>query len=310
MDKLLRILRLSALRSALVKAWPGPRILYIWDPRFVDYVGKLGEDLVCYHVYDNQSGFADGDWSRNLIIDQENRLLNRADLIVASHRILIELHGVEEKAVYCPAGVSESFVQRLQAPGCNEPLDLPKGKPRIGYTGAINKKFDLDILEAVADRNHVWDIVLVGEVGLKGGRLRQLQRLMMRPNIHVLGFKPWDQMPRYISAFDVGMLCYRETEWTRFCEIPLKLFEYFAAGKPVVASGLPDLRTLGGLVRFSKDPEEFCQNIERALAEDTERDKAKRIAVALENTWDRRADTVMDAIRRALEERSQARLRP
>ena len=55
-----------------------------------------------------------------------------------------------------------------------------------------------------------------------------------------LGPKPYDELPRYVAAFDVGIIPYAANSYTPSC-FPLKLYEYLAAGKPVVASGLPAL---------------------------------------------------------------------
>jgi len=61
---------------------------------------------------------------------------------------------------------------------------------------------------------------------------------LQAPNLHVLGARPYSQLPAYVQAFDVGIIPYIESPWTRTVD-PLKLLEYLAAGIPVVASRCP-----------------------------------------------------------------------
>ena len=302
-EAVLRAGRVIGFRNALMNGWTGPRILYVWDPHFVDYIGSFNEDLICYHIYDNHRAWFSNEADLAAMIEKENRLLQAADLIVTAHRLLADFHGVGDRAVYCPAAVSSVFIDRVSKVGSRTPPDMPTGGPVIGYVGAINTKVDLDVLEELASRDPSWKIVLIGWLIMSGQLLEQFNRFVARKNVFYLGAKPWDQLPGYMAHFDVGLLCYKPTEWSSFCVLTLKMFEYLAAGKPVVGGGLPHLSSMGGLIKISRDPQEFADNVEKSLAEDSPEKRQRRIAVARENTWDVRAVGVMAAIRQAIEGR-------
>ena len=95
-----------------------------------------------------------------------------------------------------------------------------------------------------------------------------LGRLARLGNVHWLGAVSYDELPRYVAAFDVALIPYLTNAYTRSC-FPLKTFEYLAAGKPVVASGLPELQGWSPTWSLVDDGDldGFSAAIERALDE-------------------------------------------
>jgi len=136
-------------------------------------------------------------------------------------------------------------------------------------------------------------IVLVGppaenaRAGLAG-----LQRL---DNVHVLGFRPYDELPAYVGGFSVGVIPYRATAYTRNCS-PLKVYEYLAAGKAVVASGVPDLGGMEPDVALAEGAEEFVAAVEAALAAESPEAVARRRELAEKNTWEARTERLLDLV--------------
>src|SRR6185436_18708700 len=113
-------------------------------------------------------------------------------------------------------------------------------RPIVGFAGnLVASKVDFALLHAVVSARRDWTIVLIGPVGADA--VRDVRRLAHEPNVRWLGQKAYDELPRHVAAFDVAVIPYASNAYTRSC-FPLKLFEYLAAGKPVVASGLPELR--------------------------------------------------------------------
>ena len=84
------------------------------------------------------------------------------------------------------------------------------------------------------------------------------------PNIRWIGPKPYAELPRFVAAFDVGMIPYVANPYTQSC-FPLKLYEYLAAGKPVVATGLPELEGMEPDVMLVDGTETFVEAVEAAL---------------------------------------------
>ncbi|MGC8827387.1 MAG: glycosyltransferase, partial [Anaerolineae bacterium] len=130
----------------------------------------------------------------------------------------------------------------------------------------------------------------------------ELRVLRAIPNVHFLGQKPAEQVPHYIKALDVCLLPYRQNEWTRSIS-SLKLYEYMACEKPVVASDVPAARQFAELVYIVEGPAEAVPAVAQALADHPEDIRRRQRQVAQENTWRRRAETISDIIAGVLEEK-------
>jgi len=111
----------------------------------------------------------------------------------------------------------------------------------------------------------------------------------------VLGFRPYDELPAYVSGFSVGLIPYTTSPYTRNCS-PLKVFEYLAAGKAVVASGVPELGGMEPDVTLADGPEELVAALEAALSADSPEAVARRQELAKKNTWDARTERLLDLV--------------
>ena len=107
-------------------------------------------------------------------------------------------------------------------------------RPRIGFIGAVSEyKVDFDLIAAVADARPDWHWVLIGQLG--EGQPGTSAAKLRRPNIHLLGPRPYDALPGYLRGFDVAVLPCPLNAYTRAMS-PMKFFEYLAAGRPIVAT--------------------------------------------------------------------------
>ena len=163
--------------------------------------------------------------------------------------------------------------------------DLPQ--PIIGFAGALDRyKFDFKLLSSIATLRPDWSFVLIGDVGICDSTSEsEIPRL---PNIHYIGFRSYEDLPRYIRAFDVGLIPYVHNAYTEGV-FPLKLYEYMAVGVPVVSTDLPFLESVGDAVLVANDPDGFVKCIEQALSEDKSIEVHNRIELARNNSWAERA---------------------
>jgi glycosyltransferase involved in cell wall biosynthesis len=162
-------------------------------------------------------------------------------------------------------------------------------KPIVGYVGNVaSYKTDIELLAAVGRTRPEWSFALVGPIGSgdPGTRLGELRSL---GNVHLLGPKPYKDIPSYIHGFDVCLIPFQRSRVTD-SSLPLKTFEYLAAGKPVVATPLPALRAepLDEVLDYAETAEQFVQAIESCLAEDEDERPAARRETAALYSWDRR----------------------
>jgi glycosyltransferase involved in cell wall biosynthesis len=167
-------------------------------------------------------------------------------------------------------------------------------RPTIGYVGAIESWFDVELVDLCARSRPEWTFVLAGAVhGLPDSPLPA------RPNVRLLGEVDYADVPGLVAGFDVCVIPFRLDELTR-CVNPVKVYEYLAAGKPVVATALPELLLLdAGLVHVADSHASFLQALERAVREcEDPALRARRAGWAGGQTWDARAEELARALDR------------
>jgi glycosyltransferase involved in cell wall biosynthesis len=141
---------------------------------------------------------------------------------------------------------------------------------------------DLDLLEAVAKHFSHGSVVLIGKATTDVSALKNL------PNVHLLGRKPYAELPAYCKGFDVALNPFRISELTLNAN-PLKVREYLAAGLPVVSTAIPEVEVLGQC-RIGRNKQEFIREIEAAL-DDAGPSPARSRAIRAES-WEARVDEI------------------
>jgi len=162
----------------------------------------------------------------------------------------------------------------------------------LGYYGALASWFDYDLVKMVAQRRPDWLFVLVGmdydgTLGKSG--------VQEYDNILYIPPQPYQELPHFLKAFDIATIPFKINEIT-LSTSPVKLFEYMAAGKPILTSKMPECLKYES-VKTYQDADEFCAQAERLLSlkpEDPYWETLER--EALENTWDARTDEILKAI--------------
>jgi glycosyltransferase involved in cell wall biosynthesis len=135
-------------------------------------------------------------------------------------------------------------------------------------------------------------LVLVGQLwrgrqfGISPNDSKSIEELKSRPNVHWLGHKPPVELPRYLFAFDVGLVAYKDTPFDRARD-PLKLYQYLAAGKPVVSTPLTAFDKTPRGVYIANNGQEFCTKVRTALAE-AETGLEERIRFGRASDWSER----------------------
>jgi teichuronic acid biosynthesis glycosyltransferase TuaH len=192
--------------------------------------------------------------------------------------------------------------------GCNTALfnadkayDLPEDlkaipRPLIGFVGAINTiRIDETAIRCIAKQRPNWNIVLIGPEDDYFAK----SDLHGMPNVHFLGKKPIDQLPRYIAAFDVCINPQLINPVT-IGNYPLKVDEYLAMGKPVVATRTDAMQIFDDKVYLAATPAAFPALIDLALSEDNEERRCQRIGLARQHTWAESAKQIHLAIKNTI----------
>jgi hypothetical protein len=166
--------------------------------------------------------------------------------------------------------------------------------PILGFVGGINPLVNVEAIEYLAQSCPQWSIVLIGDVNLPRLTLSKLQQY---DSVHFLGIKPYCDLPHFLHYMDVCIDCYRHD----YDRNPQKNFLYLSAGKPVVEIKPDGNRDDNNLfVRVTTTKEEFIASIEDVLVNDSQDLMQRRIEYAKSNSWDVRAQQIIDIIARAL----------
>lgn len=131
-------------------------------------------------------------------------------------------------------------------------------QPRIGFVGMLAYWIDLDLIEYIARSRSQWQLVFLGPVGT------DISRLKAHPNIHFLGRIDYSQLPHYMAHVDCFINPYKRDDIAESCS-PLKVFEYLAAGKPVVSVPMPEIARFAQGIHFAESYADFVDCIEAAL---------------------------------------------
>lgn len=287
-------LRKRALRHELAVLEMAKPIVWISTPTQFDARLDLPARLRIYHIVDDYLAYHDLPAARRAgYARMERELIDWADLVIVVSPELMESKGVgnaqRAKFRLLPNGFDD-VAYSIDRPIVSPPALTGLRRPILGYVGLISVRLDLMLLDALAAAHPEWTLVLLGTVYRQGCE-DVLDRLSSRPNVHLLPAVPGDQVADYVRLFDLGLLPYRVTQETIHAS-PLKLFEYLAAGLPVVAADVPGARQFADLLAIARSPEEWAAGIAQQLEDDCPgRRTARRVAVA-PHTWDERVETL------------------
>jgi Glycosyl transferases group 1 len=159
--------------------------------------------------------------------------------------------------------------------------------PRLGYLGPVYARLNLPLARDVLSAHPEWHFVCFGDTSA-----------LPLANVHGIEWKRPEELPRFVASFDVGVMPYDCFDEKNLHCVPLKLFDYFLAGLPVVSTPVLSLTEFSDLIYFGDTPASFARAIESALAEPlTSPNRSRRTQVALAHSTEalgERLDEVLD----------------
>lgn len=274
-------------------------ILWLYDPRQAGLIGHLGEKLVVYFNYDELADFAPNKRIRGLLQRFDDRLVRRADVVIATSQGQTRRRIPLNPATYfVPNGVDHANFSRALDPATAVPAEVANlPRPILGFAGWLGNQVDVPLLVRLAQAYPQASVVLVGPDALdKDAAYAQLRAM---PNVTFAGRKALEALPGYLKAFDVALLPYRMDGHTHSI-YPLKLHEYLAAGRSMLATNLPELQPFTSAIRVAADGDEFLRLVPVAAADNAPERQADRSRLARQHTWDQRVITIEHILDRHL----------
>ena len=258
--------------------------LPFWAPLGIELASRLRTPLV-YDRMDRHSEFPD---APPLLDEGEALLTAHAQHIVASSAGLADEGPGARPCHVIPNGVVlEDFLGRGQS---HRPR---RGSPVAGYVGALGPWFDADAIARAARSLPEWRFRLAGRV--EDEAVRALARL---PNVALVGEIPYASVPDFLSRVDVALVPFRDTALTRAVDA-VKMYEYLAAGLPVVARELPGLMRWGTPAVYHYDaPQGLAAAIALASDEDSPSYAFRRHDLLHAETWRTRSTELLAVVGR------------
>ena len=220
------------------------------------------------------------------ILELERDLLHKADLVVFSSQDLMQR--IVESHVGLNCALIRNATDLVIAP--EEIRESPPGAEKtIGYLGALDEWFDVDAVAQAARDHPAWKFVLAGRV-----EDQRILKLNQHPNVVFAGEVPHSAIAAYLSVWDVATIPFLVNDLTVAAN-PIKLYEYFSAGLPVVSSRLPEVERYPDLVYIADTPQEFSAMLDRAVHEDPAL-RNKRTSASRGETWSARAEVLLELI--------------
>lgn len=157
--------------------------------------------------------------------------------------------------------------------------------PRLGFYGVLDERFDIDLIAGMAQQKPDWHFVMIGPVV----KIDPLS-LPVLDNIHYLGGKEYNQLPDYLSGWDIALLPFALNESTKFIS-PTKTPEYLAGGKPVISTPITDVVNpyqKYNLVHIASDVLQFITIAEKELEQKDKSEWLQRVdAFLAHQSWDK-----------------------
>lgn len=281
-------------------------IIWVVEPRFGDMIKYLDKSLICYHVVDNYAASPYyPETIRKELEKTDKIMLSIANLVIVTSPFLFNEKSKHHNNVHL---VRNAVDYELFAP--NQNLNgIPKDmehipKPIVGYVGVVNKKLDLAMIDSVARKRPQWSFVFIGDY--YDPSLPEDYSFINNhsSNVFLLGRRDVKEVPRYIHACDVCMLPYCRNDYTKAID-SLKLYEYFACEKPVVATDIPAIQEYKQLVYVANDADDFITKLESALTCFASEQREAQRAIAMQNTWDKRVEQISTILNAVLAKKSE-----
>jgi UDP-galactopyranose mutase len=257
-------------------------IAWYYTPMALKFTRHLKPLTIVYDCMDELSHFK---FAPPELCALEEELFRRAHVVFTGGVSLYEYKRHKHTNIHpFPSSVDIAHFRSARSITVEPEDQQPIPQPRIGYAGVIDERFDIELVKGVAEARKDWQLVLIGPVvKIEPAALPRL------PNIHYLGAKSYDDLPRYLSGWNVAMLPFARNDATRFIS-PTKTPEYLAAGRCVVSTSIRDVvRTYGeaGLVCIADEPAACIAAIEECLEPGERSEWLGRVdAFLASSSWD------------------------
>ena len=274
-------------------------IVWVSRPYHQRLADMLDSALLVYHVVDEYTGYVNMTPHRKAMASRlEAQLLNSVDMAITVSASLQRDKARHNQQTYLVPNAVDFEAYKLAGRADSPEFLKSLSRPIIGYTGLVGARLDLGMIRETAMKRPNWSFVLLGDMN-RDGCGEALNKLEMMNNVHFPGSQPSEQVPAWVAEFDACILPYTLDARARHAS-PLKLFEYAAAGKPIVSSDVPAAREFDfvKIINSSGDTIAALEEVLQWPSDHKQLEEGRRIARL--NTWDHRVQQLSRILNAAL----------
>jgi len=279
----------------LLRELPDTDAIVYTLPQYAGIAERIRGPLCAYFAFDPYRFY---DWEPRATAALERRMLNRADVVFAISEALSEdfRNQTQTPVVTCRNAVSRSIIERIRQPSPMPP-DLGKlPRPIVGCTGQINRTYDWELIAALARELPDVSFVFVGPIVEEPSPIGQkIKSVTQIANVHWLGPKPHEQLPGYLSGFDIcfNPLLVNEHNDRRS---PLRLYDYLATDKPILSTGIREAQIHVPFVEIGQNAPQCADILRQFMGAQYDRRIEERRRYIEQNTWEDRAALLLGAL--------------
>lgn len=249
------IIRLRAMIDYVISlAGISNYMAWYYTPMALQFTDHLTPAAIIYDCMDELSAFK---FAPAELASLETQLMQKADIVfTGGHSLYQAKKGKHSNIFPFPSSVDKKHFFAARNPQADPPDQAQIPHPRLGFFGVLDERFDHELIRQSAAQRPDLHFVLIGPVVKIDP-----EDLPQAPNIHYLGGKTYDELPGYLSAWDIGLIPFARNEATRYIS-PTKTPEYLCGAKPVISTSIHDVVDPYGiqeLVRIADTPQAFIQ---------------------------------------------------
>lgn len=258
-------------------------LFWYYTPMALQFSSHLSPVAIVFDCMDELSAFQ---FAPPELLELETMLLSKADMVFTGGNSLYQHKKARHHNIHLfPSSIDQEHFRKARN-RINDPEDQQSiPHPRFGFAGVIDERFDITLIETVARRRPDWHFVLLGPVVKIDPGI-----LPTHPNIHYLGAKSYEQLPAYLSSWDIALIPFADNASTQFIS-PTKTPEYLSAGLPVISTPIRDVVDtygINGMVAIVSNADEFEHHASNILQRPGRRE---RMAVTdrflAKNSWEK-----------------------
>lgn len=236
-------------------------VAWLYTALAVNLVKSISPSAIIYDCMDELSAFKGAPPE---LLDAERELLQIADAVFTGGPSLYKAKRNRHANVHCfSSSVDAAHFAAAKESSATAEHETQKdlSRPRLGFYGVIDERFDVELLKKMADAHPEWQIVMVGPVF----KIDPAD-LPKNENIHYMGQRTYAELPQFLRGWDVCLLPFALNESTKFIS-PTKTLEYMAAERMIVSTPITDVvEPYGDIVKIGHTHEEFIKHCEDALS--------------------------------------------